>query len=119
MLALSIRQFTNKRELVRHAITRFATSYLSLQRLYQKKENLRKMFTLDEWSKMKLYMEAKGKEATKIVLMPSFWNHVVFTLKVMTPLVHVLRLVDRREKQLSYVYVCIYINKAMEKAKEQ
>ncbi|XP_027927787.1 uncharacterized protein LOC114184671 [Vigna unguiculata] len=29
-----LRQFTNKRELVRHAVTRFATSYLSLQRLH-------------------------------------------------------------------------------------
>jgi len=43
-----LRQFTNKRELVRHAVTRFATSHLSLQRLHQEKGNLRKMFTSDE-----------------------------------------------------------------------
>ena len=30
-----LRQFTNKRELVKHVVTRFATSYLSLQRLHQ------------------------------------------------------------------------------------
>jgi len=40
-----LRQFTNKRELVRYAVTRFATSYLTLQRLYHEKGNLRKMFT--------------------------------------------------------------------------
>jgi len=101
------------RELVRHEVTRFATSYLSLQRLYQEKGNLRKMFTSDEWSKNKLYKEAKGKEATKIVLMPSFWNHVVFNLKGMTPLVHVLRLVDGERKEgMGYIY------EAIEKAKE-
>ena len=108
-----LRQFTNKRELVRHAVTRFATSYLTLQRLYQDKGNLRKMFTSNDWSKNKLYKEAKGKEGTKIVLMPSFWNHVVFTLKVMAPLVHVLRLVDgERKTTMGYIY------EAMEKAKE-
>jgi len=45
-----------------------------------------------------LSKEAKGKEAIKIVPIPSFWNHVVFTLKVMAPLVHVLRLVDGKRK---------------------
>jgi len=56
------------------------------------------MFTSNEWSNNKLSKEAKGKEAIKIVPIPSFWNHVVFTLKVMAPLVHVLRLVDGKRK---------------------
>ena len=62
------RQFTNKRELVRHVVTRFAISYLLLQRLHQEKGNLRKMFTYDEWSNNKLSKEAKGSEATKLFL---------------------------------------------------
>jgi len=108
-----LRQFINMRELVRHAVTRFATSYLSLQRLHQEKGNLRKMFTSNEWSNNKLSKKAKGREATKIVLMLSFWNRVVFTLKVMAPLVHVLRLVDgERKAAIGYIY------EAMEKAKE-
>jgi len=94
--------------------TRFATLYLSLQRLHQEKGNLRKMFTSDVWSNNKLSRVAKGREATKIVLMPSFWNQVVFTLKVMAPLVHVLRLVDgERKATMGYIY------EAMEKAKEK
>jgi len=36
-----LRQFTNKWELVRHVVTRFAISYLSLQRLHQEKKKLR------------------------------------------------------------------------------
>ena len=43
-----LRNFTNKRELVRHAITRFATSYLTLERLHKEKANIRKMFTSDQ-----------------------------------------------------------------------
>ena len=71
------------------------------------------MFTSNEWSNNKLSKKAKGREATKIVLMLSFWNRVVFTLKVMAPLVHVLRLVDgERKAAIGYIY------EAMEKAKE-
>ncbi|KAL5137454.1 hypothetical protein HKD37_10G027815 [Glycine soja] len=60
-----LRNFINKRELVRHAITRFATSYLTLERLHKEKANIRKMFTSDEWTLNKLSKEPKGKEATK------------------------------------------------------
>ncbi|XP_006605739.1 uncharacterized protein [Glycine max] len=84
-----LRNFTNKRELVRRAITRFVTSYLILERLHKEKTNIRKMFTSDEWTLNKLSKEPKGKEAAKVVLMPSFWNSVVYTLKVMAPLVKV------------------------------
>ncbi|XP_025692958.1 uncharacterized protein [Arachis hypogaea] len=108
-----LRHFTNGKELVRHAVTRFATSFLSLERLYEEKGNLRRMFTSDEWAKNKLSKEAKGREATKIVIMPSFWNHVKYTLKIMGPLVRVLRLVDGEKKPpMGYIY------EAMEKAKE-
>ncbi|KAL5133726.1 hypothetical protein HKD37_03G007015 [Glycine soja] len=108
-----LRNFTNKRELVRHVITRFATSYLTLERLHIEKVNIRKMFTSDEWTLNKLSKEPKGKETTKVVLMPSFWNSVVYTLKVMAPLVKVLRLVDgERKPAMGYIY------EAMDKAKE-
>nr|KYP42470.1 hypothetical protein KK1_036105 [Cajanus cajan] len=108
-----LRFFTGVRELVRHAITRFATSYLSLERIHQEKTNLRKMFMSEEWNENKLAKEAKGKEATKTVLMPSFWKNVVFIMKVMAPLVKVLRLVDS-EKKPAMGYIC----EAMDKAKE-
>ncbi|RZB86398.1 hypothetical protein D0Y65_026454, partial [Glycine soja] len=91
--ALNImRKFTQKTELVRHGVTRFATTFLTLQRLHKQKANLRRMFTLDEWLKSKAAKEPKGKKATYVVLMPSFWNDVVYTLKAMGPLVSVLRL---------------------------
>ncbi|KAH1087150.1 hypothetical protein GLYMA_07G163900v4 [Glycine max] len=108
-----LRNFSNKRGFVRHAITRFATSYLTLERLHKEKANIRKMFTSDEWILNKLSKEPKGNEAAKVVPMPSFWNSVVYTLKVMAPLVKVLRLVDgERKPAMGYTY------EAMDKAKE-
>ncbi|XP_027350930.1 uncharacterized protein LOC113861986 isoform X1 [Abrus precatorius] len=113
-LTLNImRKFTNKAELVRYGVTRFATTFLTLQRLHNKKNNLRKMFTSDEWLKSKTAKEAKGKRATDTVLMPSFWNDVVFCLKAMGPLVQVLRLVDNERKPaMGYIY------EAIDRAKE-
>ncbi|KAL4371964.1 uncharacterized protein [Arachis hypogaea] len=113
VLAAMLRHFTNDKELVRHAVTRFATSFLSLERVYEEKGNMRKMFTSDEWAKNKLSKEANGREATKIVNMPSFWNHAKYTLKIMGLLVQVLRLFDGEKKpSMRYIY------EAMEKAKE-
>ncbi|XP_057739720.1 uncharacterized protein LOC130956740 [Arachis stenosperma] len=107
-----LRHFTNGKKLVRHTVTRFATSFLSLERLYEEKGNLRRMFTSDEWVRNKLSRKANGREATKIVIRPSFWNHVKYTLKIMGPLVRVLRLVDGEKKpSMGYIY------EAIEKAK--
>ena len=64
-LALNtMRKFTQKTELVRHGVTRFATTFLTLQRLHKQKANLRRMFNSDEWLKSKAAKEPKGKQAT-------------------------------------------------------
>ncbi|RZB75263.1 hypothetical protein D0Y65_033937 [Glycine soja] len=113
-LALNtMRKFTQKTELVRHGVTRFATTFLTLQRLHKQKANLRRMFTSDEWLKSKAAKEPKGKQATDVALMPSFWNDVVYALKAMGPLVSVLRLVDNEKKPaMGFIY------EAMDRAKE-
>ena len=55
----------------------------------------------------------KGKTIANIVLMPSFWNTIVFCLKVLGPLVCVLRLVDGEKKTpMGYIY------EAMTRAKD-
>ncbi|XP_020206248.1 uncharacterized protein LOC109791366 [Cajanus cajan] len=110
----TMRKYTNKVELVRHGVTRFATTFLTLQRLHKLKANLRRMFTSDEWLQSKGAKEPKGKKATEIVLMPTFWSDVVYALKAMGPIVRVLRLVDNEKKPaMGYIY------EAMERAKER
>ena len=63
------------------------------------------MFTSSDWSDSKSAKEQKGKTIANIVLMPSFWNIIVFCLKVLSPLVCVLRLVDGEKKApMRYIY---------------
>ncbi|XP_004488896.1 uncharacterized protein [Cicer arietinum] len=103
---------TDNVELVRH-VTKFATTFLTLQRLHKQKANLRKMFTLEEWLKSKTTNDHKGNNATRIVLLTSFWNDIIYTLKVMGPLVQLSRLVDNEKNPaMGYIYA------TMIKAKE-
>jgi hypothetical protein len=107
-----MREFTKNKELTRSGVTRFATTYLTLQSLHKQKAALRNMFASEKWSNSKWSKERKGKQANDIIFTPSFWNHVLFTLKVMRPIVRVLRHVDNEKKPaMGYVY------EAMERAK--
>ncbi|RDY07042.1 hypothetical protein CR513_08891, partial [Mucuna pruriens] len=70
----TMRKFTNKSKLVRRGVTRFATTFLTLQ--------------ID---KSRAAKDPKRKKAIDIILTPSFWNDVVYALKAMSLIVHVLR----------------------------
>ena len=70
------------------------------------------MVTSEDWTSSKWAKEPQGKRMAQTLLMPSFWNTVVFALKVSGPLVKVLRLVDTEKKPpMGYIY------KAMDRAK--
>ena len=108
-----MRHFTGQRELLRPVKTRFATAFITLSRLHEKKNNLRKMFISVDWSESKWAKEQKGKNVAKTIIMPSFWNTIIFCLKISSPLVRVLHLVDDEKKALMG-----YIYEAMTRAKE-
>ena len=108
-----MRRFTEQRELLRPAKTRFATTFITLFRINEQRNNLRKMFTSSDWIESKWAIEQKGKNVANIIFMSSFWNTVVFCLKVSGPLVRVLRLVDGEKRPpMGYIYA------AMKKVKE-
>ncbi|XP_057984783.1 uncharacterized protein LOC110670460 [Hevea brasiliensis] len=108
-----LRHFTGERELIRPAVTRFATTFLTLQHIHKHKANLRKMFTSEEWTKSKWAKELSGKKVYSIVMMPTFWTNIVYILKIFGPLVRVLRLVDdEKMPAMGYIY------EAMDRAKE-
>jgi len=66
------------------------------------------MFVSDEWNANKLSKEAKGRETTKTILMPSFWRNMVYILKVIALLVKVLRLLNgERKPSMSYIHEAI------------
>ncbi|KAI9200025.1 hypothetical protein LWI28_001626 [Acer negundo] len=100
-----LRKYTNMKELLKHAKTRFATAFITLSRIHSQKPNLRMMFNSYEWAKSKQAKEMGVERVAKVMLMPSFWNNVVFSLKIASPLVGVLRLVDGERKPLmGYIY---------------
>ncbi|XP_022031117.1 uncharacterized protein LOC110932064 [Helianthus annuus] len=92
------REFTNNNELTKAGVTRFATTFLTLKSLHKQKSDLRNMFASEKWSNGKWAEEQKGKRANDIVFTPGFWINVNFILKVMGPLVQVLRIVDNEKK---------------------
>ena len=64
------------------------------------------MFTSSDLSNSKWAKEKKGKTIANIVLMPSLWSTIVFCLKVSSPLVCLLCLVDGEKKKapMGYIY---------------
>ncbi|KAL4201297.1 hypothetical protein AMTRI_Chr02g215320 [Amborella trichopoda] len=99
-----MRKFTKKRELVRPGVTRFATAYLSLQRMYKRRMALRSMFASEEWSRYKWSRDSKGKKARDIVLSKYFWRGMKHAILVFLPLVKVLRLVDAYKPSMGFIY---------------
>ncbi|XP_075669714.1 uncharacterized protein LOC142639412 [Castanea sativa] len=114
VLSLMRSDFTNGRDLVRPAITRFATEFLSLQCLSKFKKELRQMFTCDQWVESRYVRDVMGKEVAALVLEDKeFWLQCQQIVKISEPLVRVLHLVDGDEKpSIGYLY------EAMDKAKE-
>ncbi|VFQ82614.1 unnamed protein product [Cuscuta campestris] len=62
-----LRKFTGHKELVRAGVTRFATAYLTLERMYKVKAGLRNLFNSEEWSKSKWCKEVDGVRVAKII----------------------------------------------------
>ncbi|XP_022025633.1 uncharacterized protein LOC110926187 [Helianthus annuus] len=113
LLLNMMREFTGQKDMVRPAKTRFATAFITLNCFKVNKQNLKKMFTSEKWSTSKFAMETGGARIANTILLPTFWNHVNFAVKIGYPLLGVLRLVDGEKKPpMGYIY------NAMKKAKE-
>ncbi|CAN6924660.1 unnamed protein product [Brassica oleracea] len=94
-----------KRDIVRPGATRFATCFLTLQSLYEKKGQLKSMFNSDQWHDCKHSKSVKGKTASDTVMSYAFWSSFMVILKVFTPMVKVLRLADGEKiPSLGFVY---------------
>ncbi|KAK3228897.1 hypothetical protein Dsin_000778 [Dipteronia sinensis] len=105
MTLVLMRTFKRKRDIVRPGVTRFASAFLTLQSLLEKKDKLRALFTSTDWEKCKWSKSVKRKAAYNTVLSTIFWNGVKYCLRVFSPLVRVLRLVDRdRKPSMRFLY---------------
>ena len=101
-----MRTFTKNHELIRPKITRFGTSFLTLQSIYKQKQAIVAMFSSGKWCLSTWTKNPKGVKARSTVLFDSnFWPHVAFCIKTTIPLVCVLREVDLEERPaMSYIY---------------
>ena len=108
-----MRKFTHDRELVRPAITRFATCFISLQSLLTSMWDLQTMFHSAEWRALSISTKPEGHDIFRLVsYQESFWDGVKEVCTVCEPLVRVLRLVDGDKPAMGYLY------EAMDRAKE-
>ncbi|XP_058774187.1 uncharacterized protein LOC131648448 [Vicia villosa] len=105
---------TKGKDLVRPAVTRFATSYLTLGCLMENKGGLIRMFTSYEWTVTKFAKTSEGKQVEEVVMDKEFWKDIVICCKGAYPLIKVLRLVDSDEMPaMGLIY------EAMDQAKEK
>lgn len=89
-----MRKFTRKRDIVRPGITRFASSFLTLQSILEKEEKLKFMFLSKEWGECKWSSKPKGIKAYQTIVSQAFWVNIAMCVELFKPLVKVLRLVD-------------------------
>ena len=109
-----MRKFTKKKELLRPAVTRFATTYLTLHSIGCYKKELKSMFLSSNFRTSNYYKKSDAKNISYIVLNDhKFWAAISYAIKATLPLVKVLRLVDADEPAMGFLY------EAMDRAKEE
>ncbi|XP_015949126.1 uncharacterized protein LOC107474054 [Arachis duranensis] len=106
MILLSwLRKRKSWTEIVRPGVTRFATVFITLKSIYDHKEDLQALMVDKYFTSHKLSKSANGKIVSSIVLDSKFWQDCVTTVKIVGPLIKLLRLVDADEKpSLGIVY---------------
>jgi hypothetical protein len=108
-----MRQFTGNRELVHPAITRFSTSFISLQSLLKSMLDLQRMFLSNEWVACAYSTKQDGQAIAQLVGHDLiFWSGVGEVCTISEPLVKVLQLVDGEKPAMGYLY------EAMDRANE-
>ncbi|KAF7825683.1 zf-BED domain-containing protein/DUF659 domain-containing protein/Dimer_Tnp_hAT domain-containing protein [Senna tora] len=109
-----LKHFTKGKDLIRPAVTRFATTYLTLGCLSDNKMSLVAMFSSTQWKSSRFAFTEDGKLVEQVVMDSMFWENVSVCLKAAYPLIKVLRLVDANDKPaMGFIY------EEMDRAKEK
>eukprot|EP00253_Pinus_taeda_P010443 PITA_10443 len=108
----TMRKYTEGKEIVRPAVTRFATNSISLQFVVEQKINLKRMSLGPEWMASKHSKALEGIKVVALVFNDSFRKDVEEIIFVMESVVRVLRMVDGDKLAMGYIY------EAMDLAKE-
>ncbi|XP_028797413.1 uncharacterized protein LOC114752881 [Neltuma alba] len=93
------------KEIVRPGATRFATTFITLHSIYMHKNDLQALVVDKHFVDHKLSRTEAGKNFSAIILDNRFWNDCYQVVKIVSPLIKLLRIVDSDEKpSLPYVY---------------
>ncbi|XP_031266667.1 uncharacterized protein LOC116125076 [Pistacia vera] len=96
-------------EIIRPGATRFATTFIELRRLHQHKHDLQSTVTDRTFVESRYAKTNKGKAFISIVLDNRFWDDIGIISKVVSPLMHMLRIVDLDKRpSIGYVYDGMY-----------
>lgn len=95
-----------KKELLKPGETRFASSFIMMQRLQEVKDVLRQTVVDEQWRDWldgKVY-EEEGERVADLILSSQFWKSVEEVLLVSEPVVSFLRMTDGRAPIVGKVY---------------
>ncbi|XP_042483113.1 uncharacterized protein LOC122063474 [Macadamia integrifolia] len=107
-----IRIRTNGKDLVRTGVTRFTTSFLTLQSLLKHNGALMQLFVSDDWNNSKLSKTEAGKKVEEIVLARTFWDDVRDCLRASHPILVVFRLIVADKKPaMPEIYMAMEVAK--------
>jgi hypothetical protein len=88
-------------DLVRPAVTRFATLFLTLASMYEHKQGLRSLFVSEEQHANNLSSTHESQQIKSIVLSMAFWGRMENCLKASQPLLVALRIADGDETPIA------------------
>ncbi|XP_050280566.1 uncharacterized protein LOC126721559 [Quercus robur] len=104
-LIASLRKRPGWTNIVRVGATRFATTFLSFGSFHVHKHDLQALVTSKFFVDNRLARESKTKEVVSIILDNSFWDDINVLVKISSPLIHLLRIVDSDQRPaIEYVY---------------
>ncbi|XP_025702860.1 uncharacterized protein [Arachis hypogaea] len=100
-----LRQKEDWREIVRPGATRFATVFLTLMSIFERKLELQQLVVDTHFTRHKLGRSANGRAVSAIILDNKFWDDCFTVCQIVSPLIKLLRLVDADDKpSLEIVY---------------
>ncbi|KAF6140337.1 hypothetical protein GIB67_011356 [Kingdonia uniflora] len=91
-------------DIVKLTPMRFATNYIVLKSLHDKKDGLRHMFTSEDWFNYKHSRSNEARLVADIIDDSKFWKTVIQTLTILEPIYKYLRLMDTLYLNLVYQY---------------
>lgn len=104
-----MRRYTFGNDIIAIGITRSATNFTLLKRLFGLRNNLQSMVTSEEWMECPYSKKSGGLAILDVISDQSFWSSCNLIINLTDPLLRVLRIVNsERRPGMGYVYAEIY-----------